>query len=68
MLTDLYKRLCGFDSVREVSCYYDYGLCVEGCDYKDAWLQTTGTSIITEAATSSLTTDAYAYRRTFDGA
>jgi hypothetical protein len=50
MLTDLYIRLCGFDSVREVSCYYDYGFCVEGCDCKDAWLPTTGTSIITEAA------------------
>ena len=30
MLTDLYKRLCGFDSVREVSCYYDYGFYVGG--------------------------------------
>lgn len=30
MLTDLYKRLCGFDSVREVSCYYDMGFVLRG--------------------------------------
>lgn len=35
MLTNLYKRLCGFDSVREVSCYYDYGFCVEGARVVD---------------------------------
>lgn len=35
MRTNLYKRLCGFDSVREVCCYYDYGFCVEGARVVD---------------------------------
>lgn len=31
----LYRRLVGFDSVCEVSCYYDYGFNVEGARVVD---------------------------------
>ena len=39
---------------------------MHGVRSPDAWLPTTGLSIITEAVTSSLITDAYIYRRSLN--